>query len=280
MALEATISKSTEEMDTQFNQELELVLTDKYPLDDFLDDWGMSFEELLADDSIGYPQEESLMRLKGIEGTHQSMNEGINPEWEGEGITSELIPGETMIATLLEKAGLSPEYAAMVGAVATKRPMNMTKGTKGMLSSGKGSKVQVKPKEKFDQSKGAKHKVILDKPKVIKADKPKGMTTQRKAELTTAGGLTTALGLSGLRGKDGSLQPAEPTPEVVTPDVEPEAPSNQFGYHKQEGQNFWTVDNDDSYWDTHDIEGSSAFEEAPLKQQPQQELDWDFWFKQ
>jgi hypothetical protein len=54
------------------------------------------------------------------------------------------------------------------------------------------------------------------------------------------------------------------------------APINNFGYHKRPGQNFWTINNDDPYWDTHDMEGSSAFEEAPLKQQPQQELDWSY----
>lgn len=55
--------------------------------------------------------------------------------------------------------------------------------------------------------------------------------------------------------------------------------NNQNGYHKREGQNFWTIDNDDPYWDTHDMEGSSAFEEAPRHTDKEKTptLDMDFW---
>ena len=306
MALEATINKSTEEMDTQFNQELELVLTGKYPLDDFLDDWGMSFEELVNDDSIGYPQEESLMRLKGIEGTHQSMNEDFVPdytktaEYEGDGITSELIPGESLIAPLLQKAGLDPAMAAVVGSVVTKKPQ------KGMLSNKIFASKALKSNQKT--KRGVEGPVVTGASRTLKdsnlrpsiknktADKYKAMTSrvkQKNATKVAAGTAGAAIvggainrGLKGNRNAQGDFTvfdedrldpPTGPDmPEEVTPEVESE---NQFGYHKREGQNFWTVDNDDSYWDTHDIEGSSAFEEAPLKQQPQQELDWDFWFK-
>jgi len=305
MALEATISKSTEEMDTQFNQELELVLTGKYPLDDFLDDWGMSFEELLADDSIGYPQEESLMRLKGIEGTHQSMNEDFVPdytktaEYEGDGITSELIPGESLIAPLLQKAGLDPAMAAVVGSVVTKKPQ------KGMLSNKIFASKALKSNQKT--KRGVEGPVVTGASRTLKdsnlrpsiknktADKYKAMTSRVKQKNATnvAAGVTGAAivggainrGLKGNRNAQGDFTVFDedrldpPTGPDMPEEVTPEASENQFGYHKREGQNFWTVDNDDSYWDTHDIEGSSAFEGAPLKQQPQQELDWDFWFK-
>jgi len=54
--------------------------------------------------------------------------------------------------------------------------------------------------------------------------------------------------------------------------------NNQNGYHKREGQNFWTIDNDDPYWDTHDMEGSSAFEEAPRTDKEETpKFDMNFW---
>jgi hypothetical protein len=54
--------------------------------------------------------------------------------------------------------------------------------------------------------------------------------------------------------------------------------NNQNGYHKREGQNFWTIDNDDPYWDTHEMEGSSAFEEAPRTDKEETpKFDMNFW---
>jgi hypothetical protein len=55
--------------------------------------------------------------------------------------------------------------------------------------------------------------------------------------------------------------------------------NNQNGYHKREGQNFWTIDNDDPYWDTHEMEGSSAFEEAPRHTDKEEtpKFDMNFW---
>jgi hypothetical protein len=58
----------------------------------------------------------------------------------------------------------------------------------------------------------------------------------------------------------------------------PETMGNQFGYHKQEGQNFWTVNNDDPYWDTHEMGTGDAWSDAELKKAPAKELDWSSWF--
>ena len=296
MALEATINKSTEEMDTQFNQELELVLTGKYPLDDFLDDWGMSFEELVNDDSIGYPQEESLMRLKGIEGTHQSMNEDFVPDYtktaEYEGVDTD----EVKLGSL----DINPALAGMLGGKGQALKQGLSKlGNKVFASKALKTNQQAK--------RGVEGPVVTGASRTLKdsnlrpsiknktADKYKAMTSrvkQKNATKVAAGTAGAAIvggainrGLKGNRNAQGDFTVFDedrldpPTGPDMPEEVTPEASENQFGYHKREGQNFWTVDNDDSYWDTHDIEGSSAFEEAPLKQQPQQELDWDFWFK-
>jgi len=58
----------------------------------------------------------------------------------------------------------------------------------------------------------------------------------------------------------------------------PETMGNQFGYHKREGQNFWTVNNDDPYWDTHVMGTGDAWSDADAKEEVQ-ELDWSSWFK-
>ena len=59
---------------------------------------------------------------------------------------------------------------------------------------------------------------------------------------------------------------------------EPETMGNQYGYHKREGQNFWTVNNDDPYWDTHEMGTGDAWSDADLKKAPAKELDWSSWF--
>jgi len=55
---------------------------------------------------------------------------------------------------------------------------------------------------------------------------------------------------------------------------------NQYGYYKKKGQNFWTVNNDDPYWETHEMGTGDAWSDADLKKETK-ELDIDFssWFK-
>jgi len=65
---------------------------------------------------------------------------------------------------------------------------------------------------------------------------------------------------------------------VKTEAEEPETMGNQYGYHKREGQNFWTVNNDDPYWDTHEMGTGDAWSDAELKKAPAKELDWSSWF--
>jgi len=58
----------------------------------------------------------------------------------------------------------------------------------------------------------------------------------------------------------------------------PETMGNQYGYHKREGQNFWTVNNDDPYWDSHEMGTGDAWSDAEVKKAPAKELDWSSWF--
>ena len=52
---------------------------------------------------------------------------------------------------------------------------------------------------------------------------------------------------------------------------------NQFGYHQRPGQNFMTVNNDDPYWDTHEMGTGDAWSDADTKT-VRQEVDWSNWF--
>ena len=69
-----------------------------------------------------------------------------------------------------------------------------------------------------------------------------------------------------------------PTGPDMVPETVPETMGNQYGYHKQEGQNFWTVNNDDPYWDTHEMGTGDAWSDADAKEVVQ-EIDWSSWFK-
>lgn len=124
-----------------------------------------------------------------------------------------------------------------------------------------------------------------------------GLTDKNKrdaiAGTATGIGAVTALNLLGDRDEDGSLKVAalpkeEPKKEKVDLNkiaredrsVGEENPweGNQLGYHKRPGQNFWTVDDTDPYWDTHEMGTGSPWEEAEPKQVVQ-EFDFSKWFK-
>jgi len=72
---------------------------------------------------------------------------------------------------------------------------------------------------------------------------------------------------------------AQSEDEVLKADDSKETMGNQFGYHKRKGQNFWTVNNDDPYWDTHVMGTGDAWSDADVKR-PTKELniDWSSWF--
>ena len=289
-------------------------LINKQGLEATLKQLGITEEQLREEG--GYPIEQLL---DGQEGVNSSMNEDFVPdytktaEYEGDGITSELIPGESALTDsiiwLAEKAGVPPEAALVMAGIVGKNPKNIKKGTEGMFTPRKNKGNQLTDKrgtksgELIGDSKKGGPGVAVGKPgpaSQVPSKHVKYPVATRKIDETRKFGLTDknkwragagiATGVAidqvyrGLKGNrnpqgDFTVFDEDRLDPPTGPDMPEEASENQFGYHKKEGQNFWTVDNDDPYWDTHDIEGSSAFEETPLKQQPQQELDWDFWFK-
>ena len=123
------------------------------------------------------------------------------------------------------------------------------------------------------------------------ADRYKSMSDKVKKDNATKVGTTvaagTAIGLSGNRNSDGDFVSSlnENTPRekvdlqqpkgIEQPEEAPEG--NQFGYHQRPGQNFMTVNNDDPYWDTHEMGTGDAWSDADTKT-VQQEVDWSNWF--
>ena len=118
------------------------------------------------------------------------------------------------------------------------------------------------------------------------ADRYKSMsdkvTKDRAVKAGTTAAVATGIGLMGNRNKDGDFEKVDlGRPEPILIDEvpqEPETMGNQYGYHKREGQNFWTVNNDDPYWDTHEMGTGDAWSDAELKKAPAKELDWSSWF--
>jgi len=124
-------------------------------------------------------------------------------EYEGTGITSELIPGEGLVAPILTGMGVDPTTAAVIGAVATKKP--------GMLT----NKLFAGKKLKANQLKnrGAEGPVVQGASRTLKesnlrpsiknktADRYKSMSdrvkTKRAAEAATVAGAGTAMYLAG-----------------------------------------------------------------------------------
>ncbi len=217
-------------------------------------------------------------------------------EYEGTGITSELIPGEGLVAPILAGMGVDPTTAAVIGSVATKKP--------GMLTNKLFASKKLKANQKANRgtegpvvqgaSRTAKNTNLRPSIKDKTAARYKSMSNRVKAKnATNVVGATTAAtilgtginrGLQGNRNAQGdftvydeeALDP--PTGPDMVPETVPETMGNQYGYHKQEGQNFWTVNNDDSYWDTHEMGTGDAWSDADVKEVVQ-ELDWSSWFK-
>lgn len=314
MALEVNVGKSTQEMEQQFIDEF----MDAYQNDDmatFAENWGMTVEEAMEAAKDYYPLQE-MMEPK----IPEISMEGINPEWESEGITSEMIPGESAVGDaitwLAEKAGVPPEAALLMAGVTGKDPKKVKKGAEGlftpkMTKKGLPDKRGSKSGEVVEGTKGGSGVPVGDVKKGgFPSTKQTGVTTTGKGKQAKLGltdknkreaiagtatgiGAVTALNLLGDRDEDGSLKVAalpkeEPKKEKVDLNkiaredrsVGEENPweGNQLGYHKRPGQNFWTVDDTDPYWDTHEMGTGSPWEEAEPKQVVQ-EFDFSKWFK-
>jgi len=335
------------------NEEVEQLIAtiEEVGLDNAAEVWGMSIKEIIDI----YPVEEYLdatnqFPYKEEESTPFTPDYSKTEEFEGEGITSEFLPGDSMVADsitwLAEKAGIPPEAALAMAGVVGKNPKNIKKGG-GMLSkflndtfASKGLKASQKAKRGStgEVVKGTSRKLkdsnlrpsiptkTADRYKSM-ADKVKGDRATKAVAGTTAAAIVGGAidrGLSGNRGPDGSLQEAPITDKKVVGEFDneannramvkqmndpdgflqrqmrkkstsgkteqfgqedgrivkeaPETMGNQYGYHKREGQNFWTVNNDDPYWDTHEMGTGDAWSDAEVKKAPAKELDWSSWF--
>ncbi len=216
---------------------------------------------------------------------------GINPEWEGRGKDDVKLGGLGIDPALLGVVDPGKKFKAVGGMVS-----DFARNLANKLMASKKLKAnQVKKRgSEGEVVKGASRKLkdsnlrpsIPDKT----AGRYKSMTDKVKKDRAVKAGTTaaaaTAIGLSGDRDADGNLIPIGKSfsggstfkgyPEERRAREEPRG--NQFGYHKKEGQNFWTVNNDDSYWDTHVMGTGDAWSDADVKKAPAKELDWSSWF--
>jgi len=250
----------------------------------------------------------------------------MTAEYEGDGITSELIPGEGLTLPFLESLGVDPTTAAVIASVATKNPKALVNKVEGMFTPRKNkgnlltdargtksgevvkggktgdtinAKTQAKSKQHMQKNYGDANKNTKQITKVDGKGGPLAKTNQDKVKfgLTNANkfkagaGIATGValdqayrGLTGNRNANGDFTVFDedmldpPTGPDMVPETVPETMGNQYGYHKQEGQNFWTVNNDDAYWDTHEMGTGDAWSDAELKKAPAKELDWSSWF--
>lgn len=262
--IQETISKSTDDMDEQFiNEYIDAAIEGNF--ETFAENWGLSVDEAHKTALRFSPLEEYIPEgttLSETDSTDTFTKNGVTIDTSGD-----------IDATLLGMVGPGGKAKAIKGMLSGAKNLMSTKG-------GKASDLLMKPP---GIGKEAAKKVT----KPAQAASEKAMQKQLvKAAIPAA----TAIGLSGNRNKDGDFVSAlnEDTPREVIdlgqPDgVEPlpdteETMGNQYGYHKKKGQNFWTVNNDDPYWDTHEMGTGDAWTEAELKKAPAKELDWSSWF--
>ena len=250
--------------------------------------WGMTEEEIYDI----YPAMELI---------DSKNEEEIVSEWEPDYSKTAEYEGVNTDKVKLGSLDIDPALAGMLGG----RGQAVKKGASWLAN-----KLFASPALKTNQlTKGGKVGQRIDpgtisknvagtglKPSVKKAttDKYKtmvGNVAKKNATKVAAGTTAAAIvggainrGLQGNRNAQGdftvydeeALDP--PTGPDMVPETVPETMGNQYGYHKQEGQNFWTVNNDDPYWDTHEMGTGDAWSDADAKEEVQ-ELDWSSWFK-
>jgi len=286
-------------------------------IDELIDIYPVGEEILQARPDL---MDEAIKLLGGDqqEGSMEVLDEGsFNPEDENEAITSEFMPGDTMvgdaISWLANKAGIPEEAALALAGITSKNPAKVRKAADGMFTpkmtkkgtaDKRGAKSAEVKESGTTRSKGkeeqflkkeygpaAGRKVDKDKQLVVSPQgdlvpvgKKKGMLANlskkdKQAIGTTAGlsALTTAIGLSGDRGDDGSLKTAPITDKQVVKEPEPKEQEtvndcSQFGpgFHKLPGQNFCTRNDEDPYWKT-----DAGRIELGEMEPPRQEFDID-----
>ena len=283
--IEEDISKSTGEMDEQFiNEYMEAADTDTFEA--FAEDWGMTVEEA----------HKAALDFSALD--------GFVPEG-----TTLSEPDE---ADTFTKNGVTIDTSGDIDPVL----LGMTGGKGGMFKEGAkklANKVLASKSLKANQkaNRGVEGPVVKGASRTLKdsnlrpsianktADRYKSMsdkvTKDRAVKAGTTVGAATGIGLMGNRNKDGDFEKVDlGRPEPILIDEVPqetthakwlldkvtpiETMGNQYGYHKQKGQNFWTVNNDDAYWDTHEMGTGDAWSDAEVKKASAKELDWSSWF--
>ena len=304
--LEEDISKSKGEMDEQFMEEY----MDAASVDDFetfAENWGLSVDEAHKI-ALEMPQLDGFVPESVTKSESDEVTMDENTVIDKATVTAANDAYENT-GKLDFNPEMDPEREAILnGMVGSTGKLN---AAKGMLSKA-GNKIFGSKALKANQKakRGTEGPVVTGASRTLKdsnlrpsvsnktADRYKSMSDKVKKDNATKVGTTvaagTAIGLSGNRNSDGdfvsSLNENTPREKVdlqqpqgieqpeEKPETAPEVKSgNQNGYHKLEGQNFWTVDNEDPYWDTHEI-GTGDMDGSAAKSAPAKELDWSNWF--
>jgi len=284
--------KGTDEMNEQFIQEY-ITASETGNFKQFAENWGLTVEEA-HETAKQFPALEQVMPSEGSNEVMDMNSDSFKPDYTAtakyEG------PGKDDV-TIDTSGDIDATLLGMVG------PQGKVKVAKGMFDAGKklmstkGGKVSDLLMKPPGIGKGVAKKVVK---KPAKVASEKAMQKQLGKAIGTAG-IATAIGLSGNRNKDGDFveapvtdqgeefytEPTQPKPKVDLNEIArndhsvgEENPwvTNQHGYHKRPGQNFWTIDDSDPYWDTHEMGTGNAFEGSALKEAPRKELDWSSWF--
>ena len=283
--LEEDVSKSNAEMDEQFIAEYQEASIEGN-FDNFAEAWGMSLEDV-------HTRALELSQLDGFVPDDFTMDENT------------VIDKDTITAAndAYENTGkldfnpeMDPEREAILnGMVGSTGKANAIKGMFSKLGNNLFASKALKANQKA--KRGVEGEVVKGTSKTLKdsnlrpsianktADRYKSMADKVKKDNAvktgTVAGAATAIGLSGNRNENGDFEKVDlyQPQGIEQPEEQPESKSegNQFGYHKKEGQNFMTVNNDDAYWDTHEMGTGDAWSDADVKK-VQQEVDWSNWF--
>ena len=275
-----------DDMDKYFIAEYGEVIEGKRDFQEFLTDWGYTEEELNdyldsrpellnSDDMVDDPIPEDL-DMPDLSMPEDGKFKEMSAD-EAEKVFSMLPIGG--IGSLAKKGGgmLSKFLNDTFASKGLKASQKAKRGSTGEVVKGTSRKLKDSNLRPSIPTKTAdRYKSMADKVKGDRATKAVAGTT---AAAIVGGAIDR--GLSGNRNAQGDfidLNKIARGDDEAGVEEAPETMGNQFGYHKQEGQNFWTVNNDDPYWDTHEMGTGDAWSDAEVKKAPAKELDWSSWF--
>ena len=275
-----------DDMDKYFIAEYGEVIEGKRDFQEFLTDWGYTEEELNdyldsrpellnSDDMVDDPIPEDL-DMPDLSMPEDGKFKEMSAD-EAEKVFSMLPIGG--IGSLAKKGGgmLSKFLNDTFASKGLKAAQKANRGSTGEVVKGTSRKLKDSNLRPSIPTKTAdRYKSMADKVKGDRAAKAVAGTT---AAAIVGGAIDR--GLSGNRNAQGDfidLNKIARGDDEAGVEEAPETMGNQFGYHKQEGQNFWTVNNDDPYWDSHEMGTGDAWSDAEVKKAPAKELDWSSWF--